>query len=115
MRSGASVSQLFAERSVPRAARTMRSLSMRVMRGRLRVGSSDEFEAGLKDVAQRCLHGFRESLVVGAWPVAFADFGGLLHIGAAGELHLDGVDTFLRPPVIAGDPAAPEAAVGNPG
>ncbi len=36
-----------------------------------------------------------------------------MHVGALGQLHLHGVDMLRRPAVVAGDPAALEAAVGD--
>src|SRR3712207_9274162 len=98
MRRGASVSQLLADSSVPWEARITRALSMRVMDGSssFRMG---EGETSLQDEREGSAHRCGVILIIGGWAPAFRDGPKrLLHVTAAGQPPLQGVDARLRAP-----------------
>src|SRR6185312_3200009 len=116
MRSGASVSQLLAESSVPVAARMTRELSMRVcwviifssMKAG-RASGAGPADCGLKDFCQRPAHRRGEVGIVVRRPVLGAHRPRpLMHVAAAGKLHLQRMNARSRLAEIAGDEAALE-------
>src|SRR5258708_6689938 len=95
MRIGASVSQLLAESSGPRGARTMRALSIRllaVMGGLVSKSGASPSKGSLQDRRQRLPRRSGKFRIVGRRPIVRPDFGGFAHIAAAGQLHLQRMD-----------------------
>src|SRR5262245_8537636 len=105
MRSGASVSQLFALIVLPRGARMTRVLSSRLGI----VPPLRESEARFQHAPQ-CLLNRLGELRVPAWIVVF-----VRQVAADRELHLNDVDAVRRPAVVARDVAALEAAIDHRG
>src|SRR5262249_3441353 len=105
MRSGASVSQLFALIVLPRGARMTRVLSSRLGI----VSPLRESEARFQHAPQRLLNRLGE-LCVPAWIVVL-----VRQVAADRELHLHGMDAVSGPAVVARDVAALEAAIHHGG
>src|SRR5580700_7833393 len=96
IRSGASVSQLFAVRCVPLAARIVLVLSVRVMNSPL--SGFNEGETGFQDLFEDLARPSGMRRLVGRGPIVLVwSFKRLLHIAAAGELHLNRMHTLTRP------------------
>ncbi len=105
MRSGASVSQLFAVSSVPRGGADDAAV--------VEAGVMAVFQS--RQAARMCAEMRRERRgaagVERRRPVGLVGQIGLVQIAAAGELHLDRVHARFGPAVMAGGPAAAEPAV----
>ena len=77
--------------------------------------AAGEREARLQDAGRTSRRRGRRGVVLRR-PVRLARrVGRLGEVAAAGQLHLDGVDTVARPAVMPGDEAAPEAPIGHAG
>src|SRR5690242_2286571 len=102
MRSGASVSQLLAVRRLPVAAWILRLLSKRFMTGfpgEVDASHKDVFQKGPQIVCVRLPDQCRR-------PIVLAHALGLLHIAAAGDLHLNRMNAMGGIAIMARGPAA---------
>ena len=107
MRKGASVSQLFAERRFPVAARILRLLSKRFMAdlpGVIDTADENVFQEGAYLVSPGLVN-------KGGWPIAAGHTCGLIDISATREFHLNRMNPAGRLAIMARRPAAAKAPV----